>query len=208
MAELLAAMESFLLDMAASPLVLPVVMLLCAGDAFLPPVPSETVLVALAAARAPTSGLFALVLIPVAAAGAWLGDAAVYWLGRGIGVSRWRWMRHPKTARSVQFARDALQRRGILLIMTARFIPVGRVAVNLTAGATSYPWRRFASASGCAALVWAAYTVGIGALFGHWLGGQPLLATLLGIATAILIGVLADRLVNVLVMRRVERPLR
>jgi hypothetical protein len=40
--------------------------------------------------------------------------------------------------------------------------------------------------------VWAGYSGGIGVLFGHVLGGQPLLATVIGIATAVSIGFVAD----------------
>lgn len=196
-----AMIEAFMVDLAGSPLVLFAVLLLCVGDAILPPVPSETVLVAVAAVGAETATVPPWILIVVAAAGAWVGDASVFWLGRAVGVTRWRWMRRRRVAAAIGFAQDALARRGVLLIMTARFVPVGRVAVNLTAGATGYRWRRFAWISGVAALVWATYTVTIGAFFGRLLGNQPLLATALGVCTAILLGLAADKTVTRLLNR-------
>ena len=83
-----------------------------------------------------------------------------------------------------------------LLIFTARYIPVGRIAVNMTAGATRYPFRRFLPLSIAAGVTWAAYSALFGILAGQWLHHQPLLAIVLAIAVAALAGVVVDAVIR------------
>ena len=79
-------------------------------------------------------------------------------------------------------------------MLTARYVPMGRVAVNLTAGATGFPARRFAALAALAAATWATWSVAVGALAGRWLDGNPLLGSALGIALALGLGLGVDRL--------------
>jgi len=44
-----------------------------------------------------------------------------------------------------------------------------------------------------AATTWAAWSVGVGALAGHWLEGNPLLGSVLGVVAALLLGLGIDR---------------
>lgn len=67
------------------------------------------------------------------------------------------------------------------------------MAVNLTAGATGFPPRRFLGLAALAAATWAAWSVGVGALAGHWLEGNPLLGSVSGVAVALLLGLVIDR---------------
>ena len=166
-------------------------------DGFFPPVPSETVLVASAAVAASTGRPDLVALGLVAAAGAAVGDNIAFAIGRRTGSARFAWMRRPRVAGALARAGSALDRRGAGLILGARFIPVGRVAVNLSAGALAYPWRRFALLSVAAGLCWAAYSIAIGLLAGAWLKDQPLLSAALGIVLAVGIGLLVDRLLAV-----------
>ena len=166
-------------------------------DGFFPPVPSETVLVASAAVAASTGRPDLVALGLVAAAGAAVGDNIAFAIGRRTGSARFAWMRRPRVAGALARAGAALDRRGAGLILGARFIPVGRVAVNLSAGALAYPWRRFALLSVAAGLCWAAYSIAIGLLAGAWLKDQPLLSAALGIVLAVGIGLLVDRLLAV-----------
>lgn len=48
-------------------------------------------------------------------------------------------MRKQKTAAAFAWARRELDQRAAAIILTARYIPVGRIAVNMTAGATGFP---------------------------------------------------------------------
>lgn len=175
---------------------LPLVMFAIAMlDGFFPPVPSETVLVAAAAVAATTGAVPTVLLLCVlAAAGAWIGDNLAYAVGRAVGVGRWGWMRRPRVAAAFERAGAALDRRGAPLILGARYIPVGRVAVNMTAGALRYPRRRFVPLSALAAVTWAAYCAGIGMLAGQWLEGQPLLSAVIGVVVALVTGLVIDRI--------------
>lgn len=185
-----------LILMAAQSPWLPLVMFAVAMlDGFFPPVPSETVLVAAAAVAATTGDVSTILLLClVAAAGAMIGDNLAYAVGRAVGIRRFGWMRRPRVAATFDRARTTLDRRGAALILGARYIPVGRVAVNMTAGALRYPRRRFVPLSALAAVTWAAYCAGIGVLAGHWLEGQPLLSAALGVAVALIAGLVIDRI--------------
>jgi membrane protein DedA with SNARE-associated domain len=113
-------------------------------------------------------------------------------------------MRTRRAAATIAWAQRSLERRGASLILIARYIPVGRVAVNITAGATGYPRRRFLPLAALAAVAWAVYSVAIGVLAGHWLGENPLLGVAVGVAIAVLLGLIVDRLIA-LRRRRISR---
>ena len=173
---------------------LPLVMFLVAlVDGFFPPVPSETVLVAAAAAAASTGDNIVLVTI-LAALGAMIGDNIAYAIGRKVGSHRFAWMRRPRVAATFERASAGLSRNGAGLILGARYIPVGRVAVNMSAGALRYRWPRFLLLSMIGGLSWAAYSAGIGLVAGRWLEGQPLLSAAFGVGFALALGLLLDRI--------------
>ena len=96
----------------------------------------------------------------------------------------------------MQRAGHALDRRGAVIILVARYVPIGRVAVNLTAGASGYPQRRFLGLTALAALSWSGYSVAIGLLAGHWLEDNAILGAIAGIAFAVALGGLVDHLVR------------
>ena len=111
---------------------------LCVIDGFFPPVPSESLVVALAAIGHPSRWL----IIPVAAAGAICGDNIAYWVGRQIGHTK-LFTGGPKRQKTVAWATHQLRVRGPLCILVARYIPGGRVVVNAMAGATRFSYRVF-----------------------------------------------------------------
>jgi membrane-associated protein len=186
--------------LAGSPWVYLVVFLVCLIDGFFPPVPSETVVVAAAAVSASTGSPHMLLLVGVAALGAMAGDNIAFEIGRRIGTSRFGWMRTRRVEAAVHWARRGLDRRGALLIFAARYIPVGRIAVNMTAGAARYPRRRFVPLSAAAGVTWAVYSTVVGLVAGHWLHDQPLLAVLIAIVFAAVVGAVVD-----VVIRWVQR---
>lgn len=200
------SLTDVILSLVQSPWMYATIFAVCVIDGFFPPVPSETIVIAAAAAGAATGEsamLFGAII--AAAAGAIVGDNIAFAIGRRLGLDRWRWMRRDSARRAVRWAREGLNRRATVLILTARYIPVGRVAVNVTAGATGLPRRRFFGLSVLAGLSWALYSVGIGLFAGSWLSGDPLLAALLGIAIAVTIGVVIDRITSSLTARRALR---
>lgn len=194
------------LAIAQSPWVLVAIVGICLVDGFFPPVPSETLVVATAAVAAATGNPALLVGIVLAAAlGAVLGDNIAYAMGRAVGVERWRWMRTDRVRSIVDWARRGLDRRTAALVLTARYIPVGRIAVNMTAGATGLPRRRFVPLTVLAGLSWALYSTGIGVLAGAWLKHNPLLGAAIGVVIAIGLGLVIDRIGERRSRRRAER---
>ena len=86
-------LTAWLVASAASPWIYPALFALVVADAFLVVLPSETLVVALGALAAATGEPSLLLIVPVAALGALLGDALCYLIGRTIGIDRWAWQR-------------------------------------------------------------------------------------------------------------------
>ena len=185
-------MDAVIDALAGSPWLYPAVFLLVVGDAFLVVLPSETVVVALGALAGATGSPLLGVLIPVAALGAVVGDSLCFLIGRRVGIDRWAWQRRPRIAGALERTRRTVLTRPAVLIFTARYIPFARIAVNLSAGASRLPWRRFLPLSAAAGTGWAIYNTGVGLLFGTALPGQPVLAIVLSVLVAIALGVLVD----------------
>tara|TARA_R110000868_G_scaffold6370_1_gene36322 strand:- start:18308 stop:18907 length:600 start_codon:yes stop_codon:yes gene_type:complete len=194
--------EPWVLDLASSPWLYPLVFALVVGDAFLVVLPSETVVVALGALAGATGTPWPAVLVPVAAVGAVTGDLLCFLIGRRVGLDRWAWQRRGRVAAALGRAQRTVERRTAVLIFTARYIPFARIAVNLSAGASGIPLGRFLPLSAAAGLGWAIYNVAIGAGFGAALRDQPVLAIVLSVAVAITLGVIADVVIGRLTARR------
>lgn len=183
------------LGAAGQPWVYLLVLVCCIVDGFFPPFPSESVVVGLASLVITHGVPNPWLLILVAAVGAFVGDNIAYGIGKGIGTTRFRWMRRPRMQRSFTWAGNELARRAASLILVARFVPIGRVAVNLTAGATGYSRRRFVALTALSGIAWAGYSVGIGAIAGTWFQQNHLLGVVVAIAIAVVIGFVVDRLI-------------
>lgn len=187
--------NELILQAVASPWLLLVLLLVTIVDGFFPPVPSETVLVAAAAAASATGNVGTIVLLGIVAAfGATIGDNIAFLLGRRLGTEQFAWMRRPRVRAAFVHAGRALDQRSASLILCARYVPVGRVAVNMSAGALGFAWRRFLPLSVLAGASWSMFSVMIGLLAGAWLKEQPLLSAVLGIVIALSIGLVIDRL--------------
>lgn len=186
-------LNDFITQSVASPWLY--LILFCAAvlDGFFPPVPSETVLIAAAAVAASTGGVNVILLCAAGALGAMVGDNIAFAVGAGVGTRRFGWVRRPRVAAAFARAQRALRRGGAGLILGARYVPVGRVAVNMSAGALGYPRRRFIPLSVVGGVTWAVYSAGIGMLAGHWLQDDPVLSVLIGISIALLLGFVVDR---------------
>lgn len=180
------------------------VFLLCFIDGFFPVVPSESVIVALASLSAGHIDVNLGVLFLLGWVGAVGGDQVAYWIGRSVGVSRFRWMRTRSVRRAVGAARNSLATRGALVITTARHIPGGRVAVNFTAGASRYPWWRFTALDVVSAAIWAAYSILIGRFTAGWFE-NTLLQIALALVIAVVIGFGLDFVIKRVLARAVAR---
>ncbi len=165
-------------------------------DGFFPPVPSETVVIALASLSVSTGSPALWLVALVAALGAFSGDQAAYSIGKRVDLRRRSFMRSRRANEAMAWAERALQERGAVFIIAARYIPVGRVAVNMTAGGLRYPRGRFTVLAAIAAVSWAAYTVVLGSTAGVLFGSTPWLAVFVGVAGGVLLGMVADPLLT------------
>ncbi|CAN7316516.1 DedA family protein [Knoellia sp. LjRoot47] len=190
------AVNTLIEQNAAALWLLPALFLLATFDALLPPVPSDSVVIALAAFGAASGSPHLIALGAVAAAGAFVGDNLTFTVARRSGLTRLRTSPRPKLRAAFLRAEAELERRGGLAIVVARYIPVGRVGVNVTAGAGAFSQRRFVLLSALAATSWATWSVAIGALAGHWVEQNPLLGAIGGVAVAGALGLVVDRLMS------------
>jgi membrane-associated protein len=188
--------EAWLAAFASSPFLLPLLYLLVVGDAFLVVLPSESVVVALAALSVATGQPSLLLVVPVAAAGAVTGDFLCFMIGRRVGLDRWRWQRRGWIALAIARARRTILTRTAVLIITARYVPFARIAVNLTAGSAGVPVRRFLPLSAAAGTGWALYNTAIGAFFGAILPTAPIVAIVCSIIVAVGVGLVIDAVIN------------
>ncbi|MET7134180.1 DedA family protein [Cellulosimicrobium sp. MI9406] len=199
-------LEHWILALAASAWIYPALFGFATIDGFFPPVPSESVVITLAVSAHATGEPNLVLVLLVAALGAWTGDQIAFAIGRAVGTERLRILRTPRGRRAVGWAERALAHRGASFILAARYIPVGRVAVNMTAGAVRYPRRRFMAFSGIAAVTWAVYSVLIGLVAARWLGHEPLLAMVVGIVLGVGSGFVIDRVLMMRARQRGELP--
>ena len=189
------AAETLAFDLASSLWVYPIIVVLAAADGLTIVLPSETVVAGLASTAvslgAPNLALLGL----TAALGAHIGDVVVFGLGRLLGHSRWL-REGTRVGRLLGWTRRRLETQGPLYIMSARYIPYGRLLVNAAAGSSGYPFRRFLVLSGLGCTIWAGAYIGIGAGAGAWFGDQWWIALILAIVVAVLAGFGADQLVR------------
>lgn len=194
-------LEEFILHAASQWWVLPVTGVLCLLDGLVPAFPSESVLVALAAIVRDGEPFALTALWAVGAFGAFCGDNLAYLIGRTVGTDRWRWMRTKAVAGAMGMARRNLDRRGAFLLFTARFVPGGRVAVNLTAGATRYSYLRFVLLDAVSCMAWSAYSILIARVTTGWLE-SPLAKIAVSLVGAFVVGLAMDRIIHMVLTRR------
>lgn len=139
-----------------------VVFLIVAVDAILPFVQAEAVVIT-AAVLAAKGDLQIWLLVPIVAAAGFAGDNASYFIGRTLGCRVTdRFFRKGKRRRRLEQAEKGIRNRGGLLILIARFLPVGRTLTTLAAGTLEMPWRTFAVWDAVAATLWAVYASMLG----------------------------------------------
>lgn len=150
----------------------PSVFLLVTLGALVPVVPTGAVVSSAAVvAFHQTSPLSMVYVFLVAAFSAFLGDVALYWLGkRGVGSKNGsRWLaalrRHAPPDRLEQ-AQLKLREHGVTVLVLSRLVPAGRIPVMLACLLADWPLRRFARGDVPACLAWAVTYQLIGVLGG------------------------------------------
>ena len=178
--------------LAGSPWAYALILAVAAVDAFFPVVPSEATVV--------TAGVFAAVgdlslalVIAAGAGGALAGDTASYAGGRLLSGRLEPWLeRTPARRRRTDHARRLLDRRGAFVVLGARFVPGGRTAVTLTAGAIRFHFLRFGVYAVVAAALWATYAGLAGYLGGRAFAEQPLIAVGAALGGVALVALLVE----------------
>ncbi|TYC06427.1 DedA family protein [Micromonospora sp. WP24] len=174
-------------------------------DAFFPAVPSEAAVITAAVVSAGGGRPNIIAVVAAAAIGALVGDHISYAIGRGGGARRLA--RLPERSRrraGSEWARRAVDRRGGVILTTARYIPGGRTAVTLTMGAVRYPRRSFLLFDAIAASTWAVYCGLLGYFGGLAFERDPIKGVIAGVGLAVAI-TLAIEAVRVLRHRLAAR---
>lgn len=147
---------------------------LCAvlGDAFLPFLPSGTLVILAVLKTSRIDGAPLMLALAVAVA-SFLGDLLLLGLARRGAPSVHRRLEHrPQLAASVERVQRALDNRTTgataAIVVIARFVPAGRTVLDLAMGHSPAHPRRYLRWSALAALIWASYIVTLGWLNSHW----------------------------------------
>ena len=162
-------------------------------DGFFPVVPSESLVITAGVFAASEGEPFLLLVIVVAALGAFTGDHISYFIGRGAEerlVERRKG--GSKQGKALAWAAKMLDERGGTIIIVCRYIPGARTAVTLTAGAVRFPLRRFSTFDGIAALSWGTYSGLVGYIGGEAFESDPLKGLALGLGIALTVAAIVE----------------
>jgi membrane-associated protein len=176
----------------------PLVFTVAMVDAFFPLVPSETVVI-IGGNLAASGDLNLALVILVAAAGAVVGDNISYAAGMLIGERTIkRWFSGEKSRQRLEWAERTLDERGAYIILVARFIPGGRVAVTFSSGyIPTFPWRRFIVYDSVAGLLWATYAALLGYFGGKTFENHPWLGLGIALGVALSLGFVVEAIRHV-----------
>lgn len=174
-------------------------------SAFIPPVPSTTVFVALGALAGADGGPLPTLLVVAMVLGALAGDLLTYWFTKLVGHTRWGSNRGARRERAVSSATRRLRQRPYMFMLTSRFIPLGRLSSNIAATVAGYPLRAFTVFSLVSGLVWSMYAVGVGMLTRHWPNISTQVAVLIAIGASIILGWLVGKVSTWLLDRKTDK---
>lgn len=199
------ALEEWTLTLTESLWIYPSVWALSMIDGIFPVVPSESVVIATATAWSQTGTPIIWLTWFFAALGAWCGDQFAYWVGSRFDVRKHPFFGRPSMRKTLDWAETTLEKRGTTFIIAARFIPLGRVAVNLMAGALRYPRKWFMTVDAVAAAIWATYGSLLG-IFAGSISDNILVSITIGVVGGIVLGFLIDKALARLGFAEPEMP--
>ncbi|MEU5346456.1 DedA family protein [Streptomyces sp. NPDC020766] len=169
----------------ASPMLYAVLIAVSLLDSFLPLIPSEPVVIIAGVAGA-TGQTNIMLVIAATTVGAFLGDLVPYSIGRLMGERALK--RLPagtKRRKAYDWFERELELRGGFVLVSTRFIPVGRYLATGTAGVVRYPLRRFMLYVAISTATWSAYTALSGYLGGVFFQENTLLSIAVGVGFAL-----------------------
>jgi membrane protein DedA with SNARE-associated domain len=170
----------------------PSLFLLVLIGALVPVVPTGALVSSAAVVAFHQTAPLSLVLVFVTASlAAFLGDAALYWLGRRGMRSRngSRWLeaiRSRAPEERLAQAREKLAEHGVAVLVLSRLVPAGRIPVMLACLMADWPLRRFSRGNLPACLAWAATYQVIGVLGGS-LFREPWEGVVVAVALTVLV---------------------
>ncbi|MFC8918535.1 DedA family protein [Streptomyces sp. NPDC047821] len=171
----------------------PALFLLVALGALVPVIPTGAIVSSAAVvAFHQTSPVALLAVFLLAAGAAFVGDVALYWLGRrGVrsrNGSRWlEALRGRAAPDKLEQARSKLAEHRVSVLVLSRLVPAGRIPVMLACLLAEMPLRRFVRGNLPACLAWAATYQLIGILGGS-LFASPWQGVLAAIALTVVVG--------------------
>ncbi|MET8686782.1 VTT domain-containing protein [Streptomyces sp. NPDC004732] len=172
----------------------PSLFLLVAIGALVPVVPTGALVSSAAVVAFHQTAPFALLIVfGVAAFAAFLGDVALYWLGRrgmkSKNGSRWlEAIRDRAPEERLAQAQAKLADHGVLVLVLSRLVPAGRIPVMLACLMAKMPLRQFARGDVPACLAWAVTYQLIGILGGS-LFKEPWEGVAVAVALTVVISV-------------------
>ncbi|MER5513972.1 DedA family protein [Streptomyces sp. NPDC048254] len=181
----------------------PTLFLLVLVGALVPVVPTGALVSSAAVVAFHQTAPFALALVLVTASlAAFLGDAALYWLGRrgmrSKNGSRWlAAIRARAPEDRLEQAQARLAEHGVAVLVLSRLVPAGRIPVMLACLLADWPLRRFARGNAPACVAWAVTYQLIGILGGS-LFPEPWEGVVLAVALTVVISAMPS------VVRRVR----
>lgn len=141
-----------------------------------------------------------VLVIASGAAGAYVGDLAMYAMCRFGGeqlARRLRWLRDEEHLAAVKLR---LQKTQVPVLLVSRLIPGGRVPVLLAAAFVGLPWRTFVVANAPACALWAGVYAGVGVA-----GGSIFPEPWEGVVAAVLLILIVNQTVTWWTKRRDAR---
>ena len=191
------SVEEWILHLSESLWIYPGILGVSLVDGVFPVVPSESVIIATSTASLQTGSPILILIFLCGAIGAWCGDQLAYLLGGKVEVRRISFFQRERWRTGLDWAERQLERRGPTFIIAARFIPMGRVLVNLTAGALRYPHRRFMGIDAIAVSIWAGWSIALGTIAGALFPEDNLLLSIVvGVVAGVVIGLFVDKILG------------
>ncbi|WP_317642350.1 DedA family protein [Bombiscardovia apis] len=166
-------------------------------DALIIPIPTELLVLTAASAFRAQGQPLPLAVFLVCALSFMAGDAATYWLGRAVPLSKIVFFQGSLGKTVISWAHRSFEYGGGFFTIASRFVPSGRTVINLTAGAAHYPLSCYLPLSALAGLLWSIYMWTLGYLAAGWLSNNPLAVMVIGFVVGMIVGSLCDVLMKV-----------
>src|SRR5262249_31644783 len=176
-----------------------------AADGIFPAIPGETAVIG-GALLAADGHLSLPAEIAAGIIGGWVGDNASYFLGSRLGRPLASALARGERAQArLDWAKRQIEERGSEVIISMRFVPVGRAASTFASGLLEMPWRRFAVVAAVAVTAWTVFATLIGYWSGRTIGiGGPAVVAI-ALAIAVVLGVAGELVHQLLRMHRGRR---